>query len=329
MAEKKDIETLLDNHIKNQLSPDEAHRLKELIDTTDDEVLDTCLSKSWNSYSGLALKQNKVRKQVLVNLNAMVSPRPFLKRQLILWRSVAAILIGLLVACGTYLYIDKANLAREAESFYLVQVGKGEKATILLPDGTKVHLNALSSLSYPTLFGRGNREVELTGEAFFEVTHNREKPFIVHTSSLSVKVLGTTFNVYAPEAGDYCETTLVEGRVEILLNTVNPQSRILKPKQKLHYNKQTGKCIVSDTDLWEEMAWRRGDLVLHSQTFSDIMVQLETYYGITFQVEGDMPAKLFSGSFHDEDVTDVLLNLQQHYPFTFRKVGTVVYIKFK
>lgn len=326
--EEKAIETLLDKHIKNQLPPDEVHRLKELIDTTDDERLDACLSKSWNSYSASVTEQNKTRRQVFANLNKMFAPRLVLKRQLLLWRSVAAVLIGLLFVAGTYLYIDKENWAREAESSYMVQVGKGEKATILLPDGTKVFLNAQSTLNYPTLFGRGERKVELTGEAYFEVAHNPEKPFVVHTSLLSVKVLGTKFNVYAPAAGDYVETTLAEGKVEVTLNANKSHSKILNPNQKLRYNKQTGEFVTSNTDLWEEMAWRRGDIVFHSQTFSEIIDQLDVYYGIKFHVEGNPSTKLFSGSFHDENVTDVLLNLQQHYPFTFQKVGDVIHIKF-
>lgn len=326
---KKDIGTLLDDHVKNQLSPDEVHKLKELIDITDDEILGTYLSESWNSYANLSCKQEKTQKQILSNLNTMFSFRPLFKRQLLFWRSIAAILIGLLTVGGIYLYIDKASWTDEAESSYMVQVGKGEKATVLLPDGTKVFLNTQSSLSYPALFGRGKREVKLTGEAYFEVTHNHNKPFIVHTPSLSVKVLGTTFNVYAPSTGDYCETTLVEGRVEVILNTGKPKSKTLYPRQKLRYNRQTDECIISNTDLWEEMAWRRGDIVFHSQTFSEIVEQLNIYYGVTFHVDGNMGTKLFSGSFHNENITDVLLNLQQHYPFTFRKAGDVIHIKLK
>ena len=325
-AEEK-IESLLNKHIEHRLSAEEAQNLKDLIDTAQEDELNSSLLKCWNSYSYSGAKRNKIRKEVLAKLSKVLSPRLGFGKQLLVWRSIAAILIGLLIISSTFLYINREQLLDDTASTYLVQVGKGEKATVVLPDGTKVYLNAQSSLSYPVLFGRKNREVNLAGEAYFEVRRNDNKPFIVHTSLLSVKVLGTVFNIYAPLAGEYCETTLVEGKVEVILNVGTPRPEILYPKQKLHYNKQTDKYSVSSTDLWEETAWRRGDLIFHSQTFSDIIAQLETYYGDTINVEGNASSKLFSGSFHEEDVTELLLNLQQHYRFTFRKVGTIIYLK--
>ena len=215
------------------------------------------------------------------------------------------------------------------DEYNMIRTPLGGEYSLTLSDGTKVWLNAMSELRYPVAFSGDLREVELRGEAYFEVKHNESVPFIVQTSTASVKVLGTTFNVYAYSNKRWFETTLISGQVQVTMHKSPNKPVILSPNQKLRYNSQTGNFNTSNTDLRLETAWRKGDLIFRSGHIKEIFEQIATFYGIHFHIEGNYPEKLFTGNYHEEDVNLVLRNLQQHYAFTYQKKGDDIYIKFK
>ena len=120
-----------------------------------------------------------------------------------------------------------------------METGKGERATVVLPNGTKVSLNSESSFTYPASFGKTDRNVHLQGEAYFEVAHDEELPFIVQAKQTYVKVLGTTFNIHTLPDDDWVETALVNGKVEFY-EIDNPDNRItLFPDQTARFNTLT------------------------------------------------------------------------------------------
>lgn len=320
--------SLFDKYINNQLSPEEISKLKEIIDHSNDEELNEQLLQQWNSYSYTGKQQIKARKQIAGNLKDILqTDSKSTKRSFPVWGKVAAVFIGLLISYTTYLYMDKKHIHETLLSEYTVQVGNGEKATVVLPDGSKIYLNSQSHLSYPASFGHTERNVKFSGEGYFEITRNEKVPFTVSNPAATVKVLGTVFNFYATSNDEWFETTLIEGKVEVTLNMPTPHTTILQPNQKIRYNKRTGQWNVSTTDLWDETAWKRGDLIFRSKTFGDIVCQLETYYGVTIHMEGNLPDKLFTGSFHENDINAVLLNLQQHYDFAYSKTGNTIEIQ--
>lgn len=327
MDQNKTIESLLKKYQNNQLTPEEVTNLKELMCRTDDKKLDTLLSQLWEDYQAPGKSPSGVREQISQNLQKTLMPKPRYHINRVIWRSIAAVFICLMTGFSAYLYIDRSEMKKTLESEYLVQVGKGEKATVTLPDGTKVYLNAQSELSYPAAFGQQERRVQLTGEAYFEVAHDKDKPFVVDNPAVSVKVLGTIFNFYATATDDWFETSLVEGKVEVTLKMPTPRKEILNPNQKIRCNKQTGAWKITDTDVWEDTAWKRGDMMFRSKTFKEVIDQLEAYYGVTISIDGDYPKETFTGTFHEDDVNAVLLNLQQHYDFEYTKVGNAINLK--
>jgi ferric-dicitrate binding protein FerR (iron transport regulator) len=156
---------------------------------------------------------------------------PVSKTRLIKYRlfSVASIL-AIIVIVGIFGYKNSFS----KDSFKQIIAEKGVRKMLTLPDGTKVWLNADSRLSYdPEMTGANQRLVTLTGEAFFDVAHDKQHPFIINANKVTIKVLGTAFNVKAYPGDAKCETTLIRGSVELTINNGSKQKFILKPSEKI------------------------------------------------------------------------------------------------
>ena len=169
---------------------------------------------------------------------------------------------------------------------------KGGKYQIVLADGTRVWLNAASSLYFPTAFVGKERRVEVTGEAYFEVAANKAMPFIVSVNGAAIQVLGTAFNVMAYDNEASLNTTLIEGSIQMEKDN---RTSILQPGQQLQLHK-TGKVkLLHDADLQSVLAWKNGVFQFHNTELQDIMRQLERWYDIDVD-ENKMPVKRFNGN---------------------------------
>ena len=145
-------------------------------------------------------------------------------------------------------------------AYNTLRTPRGRQFQLVLPESSKVWLNAASTIKYPVVFSSNERRVEITGEAYFEVTKNKEKPFIVDVNGkANVQVLGTHFNVNAYEDEEIIKTTLLEGSVKVNSAIRNPQSAILKPGQQaiLSQSSQTSQPIpVQTVDVQQVIAWK-------------------------------------------------------------------------
>ncbi|MCH5718063.1 FecR family protein [Niabella hibiscisoli] len=152
----------------------------------------------------------------------------------IVW-AVAAVLVLAMGSTAVYMHLTESNPADHSKN--ILTTKKGSKSSLVLPDGTKVQLNSDTRLSYNQSFGKQLREVTLEGEAFFEVAKDANHPFIVHTKTMNIKVLGTVFNVRAYDNEKNTQTTLLEGSVEVTLNKRNERNLVvLKPHEKIVAN---------------------------------------------------------------------------------------------
>ncbi|MEO6681954.1 MAG: FecR domain-containing protein, partial [Ginsengibacter sp.] len=164
---------------------------------------------------------------------------------------------------------------------------RGSKmVNILLADGTKVWLNAESSLRYPTVFVGKDRQVEITGEAYFEVAHNAAMPFHVSVDGMIVEVLGTHFNINSFKEENALRTTLLEGSVKVNMGSKN---RILKPGEQAQVSR-TGKHFISISkpDVQEVMAWKEGRFLFSNMDLESIMRQLSRWYNVDVVYETDV-----------------------------------------
>lgn len=174
----------------------------------------------------------------------------------------------------------------------------GQKLILFLSDGTKVHLNAGSSVKFPNQFQSATRKVTLVGEAYFEVTKDKTKPFIVSTANQDIEVLGTHFNVnaYGNEAAS--RTTLVEGRVKIKAKFLG-KATILAPGQQAVLEKQN--LTVAEVNTETELAWRGGYFIFNNEDLESIMRKLQRWYGIEVVYQNQKnPTLTFAGTISQE-----------------------------
>ncbi|GKG76559.1 anti-sigma factor [Parabacteroides goldsteinii] len=215
----------------------------------------------------------------------------------------------------TYMGEGRQELARYQE----FSTPPGQRARVLLADGTEVWLNANSTLRYPERFNLKQREVELQGEAFFEVEKNKEKPFVVKTSKMDIQVTGTKFNVSAYEAEAYFVTSLVEGAVSVSCANDWNRTFSLRPQQQIIVSDSSSEvALFENTDF---LSWREGVFVFDDMLLTDIIKKLELFYDVSIVVKNtELGSFRYTGKFRQRDgVESVLRKLQIVYPFTYTK----------
>ena len=198
-----------------------------------------------------------------------------------------------------------------------ISVPAGQRVNVVLPDGTKVCMNALSELTYPSAFAGKQRKVRLTGEAFFEVTHDADHPFVVETYACDVEVLGTTFDVEARPATSEFVTSLVEGSVKVS-DRNDPQSRVLlNPSEQVHYVNR--RLVVGKIPEYEGFLWRDGVIAFRDASFMELIRLFEKYYGVHIETcRTDISRTLVTGKIRiSEGVDHALWVLQQSADFRY------------
>ncbi|MEQ3163875.1 FecR family protein [Parabacteroides goldsteinii] len=256
------------------------------------------------------------KKRFSINLSS-------LRTELIKIAAVVAITLG-----GSYFYYQ-SSLEKELMAMQTITVPAGQRINITLVDGTNVWLNARTSLSYPVKFGKNNRQVVLDGEAYFDVTKDKSKPFIVQTKNYNVEVLGTQFDVNAySETGEF-ETTLMSGSVKVASASDSTQKITLKPNNKVFL--QDGKLHVTAVDDYNPYRWKEGLICFKNETFTSIMKDFEKYYGLTIQVKNKNVFKyVYTGKFRQTDGIDYALRvLQKDIKFTYQRddENQIIYIE--
>lgn len=197
----------------------------------------------------------------------------------------------------------------------------GGQYQVVLPDGSRVWLNSASSLKFPTAFTGSERDVELTGEGYFEVARNKAKPFNVKVKDINVAVLGTHFNIMAYNDEAAVKTTLLEGLVRLTHGNVTD---MLKPGQQGVINDKGIKIIDVDTD--EAVAWKNGFFEFDRVSIQDIMKQLSRWYGTEVMYEGKIPDDEFVGKIsRDVKLSQVLHILElSHVRFRIENKKIIV-----
>jgi transmembrane sensor len=205
---------------------------------------------------------------------------------------------------GELVYIADKN-AKAIDLYNTVSTPKGGQYEITLPDGTKVWLNAASKLRFPVTFAANERNVELSGEAYFEVTKDRKKPFKVKAEQQEITVLGTHFNVNAYNDDTFTKTTLLEGSVRI---DIGSSQALLTPGQQAVSSATSPIINVrKDVDLQESIAWKNGNFVFNHENVYTIMKRIARWYDVEVDYKGNFDQKSYSGTISKyESVTDVL-----------------------
>lgn len=270
------------------------------------------------------------------------------KRSLIQGFAIAASFIAIIFLSWWFTSLKKDDataqtLSRQSE----IVANKGTRSRIILPDSSIVFLNADTKLNYPRQFNKNKREVYLDGEAFFNVKRDPTRPFIVHTSGIQVKVLGTTFNVKAYSADKSIETSLITGSIEVTVNKRPNEKITLSPNAKL---------VIKNLELVEtsvekkeehvspdfainplkhdpkdntiaETQWIENRLVFRDETFEEVARMMERWYNVIIEIEDEaLKSTLLSGTFENETIEQALDALKYMKGFSYSTSGEKIQI---
>jgi ferric-dicitrate binding protein FerR (iron transport regulator) len=232
------------------------------------------------------------------------------------WMQVAAIFV---IAIASTIFIQQRILNSPDQIFtQTIEVPQGQRVNLTLSDGTKVTLNSNSKLHFPSTFKGGQRTVELDGEGFFEVTHNKSRPFRVITQKCEIEVLGTSFNVLAYNNSHIFEASLVEGSINIKGNSSN-QSALLKPNEKISL--KDGRLVTTRFESEDDFLWKEGIYVFNNEDLTQVFQKLEQYYQTRIEVKNK---KLYdmkcTGKFRQkEGIEQIIKVLQKANSFQYQR----------
>ena len=269
----------------------------------------------------------------------------FLKRKNL---AVLSIIAFLILTTGVIYSLTKKTTAGLVpnQGISSVVTKNGSRTKIILPDGSQVWLNAGSNLDYNnSTFNKELREVSLNGEAYFDVTQNHEKPFIIHTKKMDIKVLGTVFNVRSYSDEKISEAALIKGSIEVTLKDRKDQKIILKPNEKISIaNEEPTTAIKEDkviradakpvpipqivvkelkanptSNIIGEIAWTQNKLYFEDESLENIGLRMEKWFGKKVTIANESLKNLhYTGNFENETIEEVLLYLKLSKSFNFR-----------
>lgn len=236
--------------------------------------------------------------------------------------AAAAFLTGLVVAGG----IGWGLLSNKLTD-YTVLTAAGQRAETVLPDGSKVWLNASSRLVYHNSFWSTDRQVDLSGEAYFEVAHDKHAPFIVNSKQIKTCVLGTKFNVRAREEENRVVTTLLQGLVRVDSPRTEDNGYLLKPGQTLNVNTDTYQAeLIEYNQPSDILLWINGKLIFKQHSLLEITNVMEKLYDVKFvYADDDLKTEQFTGEFSTDNNPEDILNVLMHTNhFKYKKEGRTV-----
>ena len=319
-------------YLTNSLTPEETQSLQEWLNASEEnrkyfsdmqevwiaasnETDDSSFNKD-KAYQ-LFLKQTEATPQQGINKRKAFQLRP--------WMYAAAMIIVVFI-CGTIAFQSGKSVIRNQLTQISIEAPYGSKTKLYLPDGTLVWLNAGSKMSYAQDFGINERSLNLSGEAYFEVTRNEEIPFKVHTEELDVKVLGTKFNFRNYKDDLEAKVCLLEGKVA--LNTRQKET-ILHPDQQALLDKKTGKLFVSGTKAAYSAEWTNDRLYFDEALLPDIVKELERSYNIKITIaDAALNSVRFYGNFRrrEQSIREIMDVLSSTDKMTYTIEGKNIVI---
>lgn len=345
MPEKYNIEELIVRFLQQEISEEELHHLESWLEEDVEHksyffelksISDSCKRPS------LSKKADEVGWQKMLD-RIRKNPSLPTSRTYNIWmvgmKYAAIVILAVGLGWGMHGFYTDADLvdqqSGELIAYNEIHVQKGGKAnTVILSDGTKVILNAATTFRYPSRFNEAERLVYLDGEAYFEVTKNMEKPFVVKLRKQDVTVLGTSFNIEAYGGESYSVVTLLNGSVAIDAFNESGESAgrmYLKPNQRAVSDNKSGSVSLSSTDASLSNAWIDGVYRFKDEPLSAIVKRLENYYNVEIHLEDEHLERVrYTGTFSlSQDIGDVLRIINYEDLFMFKRVNKEIFITSK
>ncbi|MCC8187071.1 MAG: FecR domain-containing protein [Bacteroides sp.] len=299
--EEKDIDRLCRN-LSEETTCEEANAFEQWRTEEDHEQLCQLL-EGLHLNSRIEKKAEELRPVILAEIHYRIKNNKKhtgnIRRLVAIAASIAILIIG--GGLGWFYGFTQQNEWLQASC------AMGVHQTLQLPDGSIVTLNGGTTLSYPQQFGKKIREVRLQGEAFFDVQHDPEKPFVVYSKEIRIKVLGTRFNVEAYNNEESVTVTLESGKVAVCPEGSQVEC-ILEPNQQAIYNKETRQLKRAQANVTQVTGWIVNDLYFHSTPLKDIVRKLERQFNVSFRITSENLANTpYTCDFTDDESLETIL----------------------
>lgn len=313
-----------DKFLQKQATPEEVRQLIEWLKK--DAAFSSWADAEWETAS--SEMNPELRQRLFRQIQEKIQPGAkavAMRRRTVYagFRQIAATLL-LMLATGLGIYFH--TVRQLAMPDMVVAVEKGQKASVTLPDGSRVWVNSDSRLTYGSRFNAKERILQLEGEAYFEVTPDKDRPFIVETNRLSVQALGTSFDVKNYEEEDQISTVLMTGKVKV---ESDKDCIFLEPNEKVTFNKTTGsmrKSTIEDAGGYAD--WKFNLLSFRAETFERIVHTLERHYNTRIVFESESLKKYrFTGSIGNTSLESVLQILSLTSPLAYEVKDSLIVLR--
>ena len=278
MDNTKRLKALFERFLKNQCTPDEVEELFSYIneEAVSDEI-DPLLENAWNKLEDYPSLDESHKEQLLRKIKRRTARiRPVRKKQRWLLPLKIAAAVMLIATVAGILTMQKEDTVEI--SFITKTTQVGQRASYVLPDGSRVSLNTGSSITFPERYHETVRSIQLDGEAFFEVVEDKDHPFIVASGGIKTSVLGTSFNVRAYQEQNI-EVTVATGKVQVeslfKLHSGENEVVLLTPNQQAIYDPMQKSLTQTEVDIKKYLAWNSNQLILKNTSMKDVIFMLE------------------------------------------------------
>ncbi|MCG6189716.1 FecR family protein [Maribellus maritimus] len=324
MNQKTNIEQLIARHLNGESTSSDRETFKIWLESSEENrKLFYQTKDTWDA----SVKEKDNSKDALLHFyKRQASQNSSFGKTLYLWKTIAGVAAVIAVVFFSAFLFNMFTRGEEVTGskteLVSFKVPMGSRSQVNLPDGTNVILNSGSELKYQGVFTNKNREVSLSGEAFFMVKSDKEHPFIVKTSDLNVEVTGTQFNICSYADDSFSKVSLLEGKVRIQLEQGEPAVGIV-PGQQLYLNKEERKYSVSESDVDIESSWKEGEFRFKEIAFPELIKRLERWYDVRLTYTApQLKEMLYSGNFRNqESIWQVLDALKLTTPIDYEKTG--------
>lgn len=324
------VSYLLEKYIKGECSTEEAQEILGILeDVSNDEQIKSESYKVWNDLSEANDQEDSMYK-ILDKLHSRITRNEketkskIIIRRLInsIIRVAAVLLIPVIIysTIVTFKIKDSDRISSNQNFLNTITVPAGVQSDFILPDGSHIWLNSGSVFKYPVSFSKKYREVELTGEGYFNVIKDSDHPFIVKAGNLNIEVKGTTFNVINYGDDDQIEVILESGEVNLFTgDNENPKLiALMKPGERGIYNTNMNKSSIQKVDVNKYTAWKNGVLIFREDPMNEVVKKLSHRFNVDIEIQNlDLTGYMYTATFIHESLSQILDLLKISAPIQY------------
>jgi transmembrane sensor len=326
MKRKEEIHKLLNKFFAGEISDNEMNLLKSWLeqDRENRRIFDI-ENEIWQDASIYTKFENFKTDAAWLNISSKLGFNKNDKSVSLLNRKILRILIAaasisVLLFLGevSYRIVDKSSIRQISSASTMITTNDGERATICLSDSSKIILNSKSTLKYDGSYNLKDRTVNLAGEAFFDISTNPKKPFIVQLNQMSITATGTRFNVFSFLDEDRVETTLEEGAINVSIKGMEPIK--VKEGQQVVYFMRSKKVLVRDVSPETYTSWKENKLRFINTPLEEVLRRIGRKYNVKFEIPNnpDLLSLKYTATFIDESIEEVMQMLKTVSPITYK-----------